>query len=97
MYELDARVRSLIRVKQYYDSLMEERERLLIFSSALNSMDDCVIITNISGDIKYANPAFEKKYGYLNDEITQMHISAMKHRESNLMLGKDRMIQDTKN
>jgi PAS domain S-box-containing protein len=75
---------------------MEEREILLIYSSALNSMDDCVIITNISGDIKFANPAFEKKYGYSKDEITQMHISAIKHHESNLMLDKDSLIQDTK-
>ncbi|MFH0904761.1 MAG: response regulator [Methanobacteriota archaeon] len=96
MYELNARVKSLLRVKQYHDSLMEERERLLIFSSALNSMDDCVIITNMSGDIKYANPAFEKKYGYSKDEITHMHISAIKHQESNLMLDKDSLMQDTK-
>ena len=96
MYELNARVRSLLRVKQFHDSLMEERERLLIFSSALNSMDDCVMITNISGDIKYANPAFEKKYGYSQDEIAQMHISAIKHQDSNLMLDKDSLMQDTK-
>jgi PAS domain S-box-containing protein len=75
---------------------MEERGRLLTFSSALNSMDDCVIITNISGDIKFANPAFEKKYGYSKDEISQMHISAIKHQESNLMLDKDSLMQDTK-
>ena len=96
IYELNARVRSLLRVKQYHDSLMEEREKLLIFSSVLNSMDDCVIITNMSGDIKYANPAFEKKYGYLQDELTRMHISAIKHPDSNLMLDKDSLIQDTK-
>lgn len=96
MYELNARVRSLLRVKQYHDNLAEERERLLIFSSALNSMDDCVIITNMSGDIKYANPAFEKKYGYPQDELTRMHISAIKHPDSNLMLDKDSLIQDTK-
>jgi len=96
MYELNARVKSLLRVKQYYDSLMEEREKLLIYSSALNGMDDCVIITNMSGDIKYANPAFEKKYGYSQDEITRMHISAIKHPESNLMLDKDSLMQDIK-
>src|SRR3989304_540125 len=86
MYELNARVKSLIRVKQYYDSLMEERERLLIFSSALNSMDDCVIITNMSGDIKYANPAFLKKYGYSQAELGGMHISKISHPESTLSL-----------
>ncbi|MBU4077384.1 MAG: response regulator [Euryarchaeota archaeon] len=96
MYELNARVKSLLRVKQFHDNLVEERQRLLIFSSALDSMDDCVIITNMSGDIKYANPAFEKKYGFSKDEISRMHISAIKHQESNLMLDKDSLIQDTK-
>ncbi|VVB87026.1 Chemotaxis protein CheY [uncultured archaeon] len=96
MYELNARVRSLLRAKQYHDSLVEERERLLIYSSALNSMDDCVIITNMSGDIKFANPAFERKYGYSQDEITRMHISAIRHPDSNLMLDKDSLMQDTK-
>lgn len=96
IYELNARVRSLLRVKQYHDSLTEEREKLLIFSSVLNSMDDCVIISNMSGDIKFANPAFEKKYGYSQDELTGMHISAIKHPDSSLMLDKDSLIQDTK-
>ncbi len=96
MYELNARVKSLLRVKEFHDNLMEERERLLIFSSALSSMDDCVIITNMSGDIKYANPAFEKKYGYSQEELERMHISAIKHPDSNLMLDKDSLIQDTK-
>ncbi len=96
MFELIARVRSLIRVKQYYDSLMEEREKLLIFSSALNSMDDCVIITNMSGDMKYANPAFERKYGYSQAELGGLHISAIKHSESTLQLDKESLMQDTK-
>ena len=96
MYELNARVRSLIRVKQYYDSLMEERENLLIFRSALSSMDDCVIITNLSGDIKYANPAFEKKYGYSQAELNGKHISMIKHPESTLSLDKDSLMQDIK-
>lgn len=96
MYELNARVKSLLRVKQYHDNLMEERERLLIYSSALNSMDDCVIITNMSGDIKYANPAFEKRYGYSQAEMSGLHISVIKHPESSLMLDKDSLMQDTK-
>ena len=96
MYELNARVKSLLRVKEYHDTLVEERERLLIFGSALNSMDDCVIITNMSGDIKYANPAFERKYGYSQAELPGMHISAIKHPDSTLMLDKDSLIQDMK-
>jgi PAS domain S-box-containing protein len=96
LYELNARVKSLLRVKQYHDSLVEEREKLLIFSSVLNSMDDCVIITNMSGDIKYANPAFDKKYGYSQVELGGLHISAINHPESTLQLDKESLMQDTK-
>ncbi len=96
MHELNARVKSLLRVKQYYDALMQEQNKLLIFKSVLNSMDDCVIITNMSGDIKNVNPAFEKKFGYSLDEVSGKHISLIKHSESSLALDKDSLIQDTK-
>ena len=96
IYELSARVRSLLRVKQYYDAMVEEQERLLVFKSALNSMDDCVLITNISGDIKFVNPAFEKKFGYVFSEIIGKHISIIKHDESTLALDKDSLIQDVR-
>ncbi len=96
MYELSARVKSLLRVKQYYDALMKEQESLLIFKSALNSMDDCVIITNMSGDIRYVNPAFGKKYGYAMDELKGKHIGMIKHQDSTLSLDKESLIQDTK-
>ncbi len=96
MNELNARVKSLLKVKQYYDALMEEQDKLLIFKSALNSMDDCVIITNTSGDIKYVNPAFEKKFGYPSDETTGKHISIIKHNESFLALDRESIIQDTR-
>lgn len=96
MYELSARVKSLLKIKQYHDTLMEEQERLLIFKSALNSMDDCVVITNMSGDIKYVNPAFEKKFGYSMGEILGKHIGVIKHIESSLALDKESLIQDTR-
>ncbi len=96
MSELNARVKSLLKGKQYYDALMEEQDKLLIFKSALNSMDDCVIITNTSGDIKYVNPAFEKKFGYSSDETTGKHISIIKHNESFLALDRESIIQDTR-
>lgn len=96
VYELNARVKSLLRVKQYHDDLMEEREKLLVFKSALNSMDDIVIVTNLSGDIKYANPAFEKKFGYMPAEIMGKHISIIKHEESSLALDKESLLQETR-
>lgn len=95
-HELNARVKSLLRVKEYYDALMAEREKLLIFKSALNGMDDCVIITNMSGDIKYVNPVFEKRFGYPLAEVSDKHISLIKHPDSSLALDKESIIQDTR-
>jgi len=97
IYELTARVRSLIKVKQYYDALMNEQDKLLTFKSAVDSMDDCVIMTNVSGDIKYVNPIFEKKYGYLPDEIIGKHISIIAHAQSPLAIDKESLLQDTRN
>lgn len=96
MYELGVRVKSLLRVKHYYDALMEEKEKLLIYEAALNSMDDCVAITNTSGDFKYINPAFEKKYGYSPDELNGKHISIIEHQESSLALDKGSLMADTR-
>ena len=97
VYELTARVRSLVRVKQYYDALINEQDKLLTFKSAVDSMDDCVIMTNVSGDIKYVNPTFEKKYGYLPDEIIGKHISIIEHAQSPLTIDKESLLQDTRN
>jgi PAS domain S-box-containing protein len=97
VYELTARVRSLVRIKQYYDALMNEQDKLLTFKSAVDSMDDCVIMTNVAGDIKYVNPTFEKKYGYLPDEIIGKHISIIAHAQSPLTIDKESLLQDTRN
>jgi PAS domain S-box-containing protein len=97
VYELTARVKSLVRVKQYYDALLNEQNKLLTFKSAVDSMDDCVIMTNVSGDIKYVNPTFEKKYGYLPDEIIGKHISIIAHAQSQLAIDKKSLLQDTMN
>ncbi len=96
IYELSARVKSLLRVKQFHDALVKEQANLLIFKSALNSMNDCVIISNMSGDIIYVNPEFEEKFGYSSAEIIRKHISMIKHPESSLALDKESLIQDTR-
>jgi PAS domain S-box-containing protein len=97
VYELTARVKSLVRIKQFYDALMNEQDKLLTFKSAVDSMEDCVIMTNVSGDIKYVNPTFEKKYGYLQDEIIGKHISIIAHAQSPLTIDKESLLQDTRN
>jgi len=95
-YELLARVRSLIRIKQFYRDQAEERDKLLIFDSVLKCMDDCILITNLSGYIRYVNPAFERKYAYPSAEIIGHHISSIIHPESPQTLDKDSFMQDSK-
>jgi two-component system, sporulation sensor kinase E len=96
MNELSARVRSLLKIKQYYDALTAEQDKLLIFKSALDSMDDCVIITNTSGDMRFVNPAFERRFGYPLSEIGGKHISIIRHPESTLSLDRESLMQDSK-
>lgn len=93
MYELTVRVKSLIRIKQYYDTLMKEREKLHMFKSALDSMDDCVLITKMNGDINYVNPAFEKTFDYSAHEINGEHISKLTHPDSTFSFYKEGLIQ----
>ena len=95
VYELTVRVKSLIRIKQYYDALMEEQVKLYSFKSALDSMDDCVIITNLNGNINYVNLAFEKQFGYSVDEINGGYIGKINHPDSTLSLDKDSLIKAT--
>lgn len=96
-YELTARVRSLIRIKQYHDALMNEQDKLLTFKSGLDSMDDCVIITNVSGDIEYVNPSFVEMFGYSPEEISGKHISIIQDAKSHLAIDKESLLQDPKN
>jgi PAS domain S-box-containing protein len=93
--ELSVRVRSLIRIKKYHDALMEEQEKLLIFKSSLDIVDDCVIVTNTSGDIKFVNSAFEQKFGYSRFEISFKHISIISHPESTLSLDKESLMKNS--
>ena len=95
-YELLARVRSLIRLKKYYNDLAQDRDRLLIFDSVLKCMDDCVLITNLSGYIRYVNPAFERKYAFSSAEIAGLHISSIIDPQSPQTLDKDSFIKDSK-
>ncbi len=96
-YELTARVKSLIKGKQYYDALMNEQDKLLKFKAGLDNMEDCIIITNVSGDIEYVNPAFVETFGYLPEEINGRHISLIQDAKSHLAIDKESLLQDPKN
>jgi PAS domain S-box-containing protein len=92
MSELSARARSLVRIKQYRDALIEEQDKLLLFKSSLNMVEDCVIITNTGGNIKFVNSVFEQKFGYSLFEVSFEHISIIRHSESTLSLDKESLM-----
>ncbi len=60
-------------------SLKKERENLLVMSSAIDTMDDIVIITDAVGNIEYVNSAFTKKIGYSPGEVMNKHIGDLQN------------------
>jgi PAS domain S-box-containing protein len=60
-------------------SLKKERENLLVMSSAIDTMDDIVIITDATGNIEYVNSGFTKKIGYAPGEVMNKHIGDLQN------------------
>ncbi|NOX14780.1 MAG: diguanylate cyclase [Epsilonproteobacteria bacterium] len=56
----------------------EMQTKLIKLSKAIEVSGDSVIITDISGDIEYVNPAFEKETGFMLDEIVGEKSSILK-------------------
>jgi PAS domain S-box-containing protein len=77
-------------------NLLQEKENLLIFTAALDSMDDSVIITDTYGVIKYVNHAFERKFGYKPSEVIGKHLSEFKSPESTYALDRQSFLGDHK-
>jgi len=46
-----------------------EKERIRL-ATAIEQSAECVVITDVYGDIQYVNPAFEKITGYKKEEVT---------------------------
>jgi PAS domain S-box-containing protein len=76
--------------------LSKEREDLLRLTTAFDGMDDCVVITNSSGQIDYANAAFEKRFGYTQTEFRGKHFSELQSPENQFVMSKEKFINDTK-
>lgn len=76
--------------------LLAEKQNLLIFTSAIDAMDDIVVITDGVGAIKYVNPAFEKKFAYKEEDVIGKHLSEFKSPESTYAIGKEAFLADRK-
>jgi PAS domain S-box-containing protein len=62
-----------------HNNLLKEKERLLVMTSALDTMDDIVIITDAMGNISYVNTSFVKKLGYTANEMQHRHIGEIQY------------------
>jgi PAS domain S-box-containing protein len=76
--------------------LLKEKEDLLRLTTAFDGMDDCVVITNSSGQVDYANAAFEKRFGYTLAEFRGKHFSELQSPENQFVMSKEKFINDTK-
>jgi PAS domain S-box-containing protein len=95
-HDITARKEAEHEREQLNAQLSKEREELLKFTAAFDGMDDCVVITNSSGQIDYANTAFEKKFGYTRAEIRGEHFSKLQAPENQFVISKEKFINDTK-
>jgi PAS domain S-box-containing protein len=79
--------------------LVQEKERLALYASALDHMSDCAVITDAMGNIVYVNDTFEKKFVFPRDSVKGKHFSELAHAENRYPLSKDEFIryQDTGN
>jgi diguanylate cyclase (GGDEF)-like protein/PAS domain S-box-containing protein len=57
---------------------VEIQTKLVKLSKAIEVSGDSVLITDINGNIQYANPAFEKETGYMLDEVLDKPSSILK-------------------
>lgn len=69
--------------------LVQERERLLFLTTALDSMSDYVIITDWAGKITYINTSFEKKFGLSYRDVHGKPIGDLAHTENTVNLSYD--------
>ena len=77
--DITVRKRVEMEVLEANKNLQKERENLLVMSSAIDTMDDIVVITDAMGNIEYVNTAFTKKIGYTPHEVQRKHIGELQN------------------
>ncbi len=85
-----------LEVLEVNKSLEKERESLLVMSSAIDTMDDIVVITDSMGHIEYVNTAFAKKIGFSPGEVLRRHISDLQNPGDPFAIDKNAFIARSK-
>jgi PAS domain S-box-containing protein len=69
-------------------------ERMITLSKALESISECVTITDLQNKIIFVNKAFCKLYGYAEDEIIGKNVSILRDND-NIDLSLEMILPDT--
>lgn len=85
-----------INLRQMNAELEREKDRLLIFSSILEEMDDCVLFTNLEGKIQYINQSCCKKLAYSRSEMQDKVLGDFQYPGDAFAIGPLRFFEDTK-
>lgn len=56
----------------------EQEKQIKLLANALESVNECVSITNLENNIIYVNKKFADVYGYTKEELIQLNISKMR-------------------
>lgn len=67
-------------VRDYTELKREERE-LKVFSNAISTSTNAICINDLDGGFTYANPAFERMFGYSLKELTKMTMPQLAPKE----------------
>jgi len=64
-------------VNQDITERKKAEEKIKIFSDAITSASDCIILTDLKGNITYANQTTINTYGYTPEELLKLNITTL--------------------
>jgi len=74
----------------------QEKDRLLIFSSILEEINDCVMFTNFEGKFQFINQFCSKKLAYSRSEMQEKDLGNFQYPREAFAIGPLRFFEDTK-
>jgi PAS domain S-box-containing protein len=76
--------------------LEEDKKKLLMYATTMNSMDDFIVCTDDKGMIIFVNDAFMRRFGYTVDEVVDKHFSILKSPEDHIAVDRNAFLNDKK-
>jgi PAS domain S-box-containing protein len=84
----------ILSVSNDITEMKRSNERMITLSNALESISECVTITDLQNKIIFVNNAFCRVYGYTENEIIGKNVSVLRDNE-NIDLSLEKILADT--